>query len=258
MSKLTSNAFKHAILSGRPQVGLWISLCSNFAAEAVAYSGFDWALLDMEHSPNEVPVVLSQLQAFAASDTVPIARPAWNDPVLVKRLLDIGSPGLLFPMVQSPDEAAAAVAACRYPPNGMRGVGMTHRGNRFGHVTDYFDRVEDETCVLVQVETRHALDQVEAIAAVDGVDGVFFGPADIAADLGKLAKPMDDEVWTVITAAADKVRALGKPVGTLVNSVDKATSLLNAGFSFVACGSDLGLLARGADALCENVRKGLA
>jgi len=254
---LQTNEFKKAILSGKPQIGLWISLCSNFAADVVASAGYDWVLLDMEHSPNEVSVVLSQLQAFAAGSTTAITRPMWNDSVLVKRLLDIGSPGLLFPMVQSPDEARAAVAATRYPPRGIRGVGMTQRGNKFGRVTDYFDRVEAETCVLVQVETRHALDQVEAIAAVEGVDGVFFGPSDIAADFGKLGQPNDPQVWDVIMAAAKKVIALGKPVGTLVNSAEKGTELLNAGFSFVACGSDLGLLARGADALLADVRKGL-
>ena len=257
MATLQTNAFKQAILSGKPQIGLWISLCSNFAAEAVASAGFDWALLDMEHSPNEISVVLSQLQAFDSSSTTAIARPMWNDPVVVKRLLDIGSPGLLFPMVQNPDEARAAVAASRYPPKGIRGVGTTHRANKFGRVTDYFDRVEEETCVLVQVETRHALDQVEAIAAVDGVDGVFFGPSDIAADFGKLGQAGDPEVWAAIDQAAKKVMGLGKAVGTLVTSAEKGAELLNQGFSFVACGSDLGLLARGADALLANVRNGL-
>ena len=257
MATLQTNAFKKAIQSGKPQIGLWISLCSNYAAEAVASAGFDWVLLDMEHSPNEVAGVLGQLQALDSSSTTAITRPMWNDSVVVKRLLDIGSPGLLFPMVQSPEEARVAVAAVRYPPRGIRGVGTTHRGNKFGRVTDYFERVEDETCVLVQVETRHALGEVEAIAGIDGVDGVFFGPSDIAADFGKLGQANDDEVWAAIDEAAPKVMALGKPVGTLVSSVERGVDLLNAGYSFVACGSDLGLLARGADALLANVRGGL-
>ncbi len=257
LATLKTNSFKRAILSGKPQIGLWISLCSNYAAEAVASAGYDWALLDMEHSPSEVQTILAQLQAFAAHSTTPIVRPMWNDMVVVKRLLDIGSPGLLFPMVQSAEEARAAVAATRYPPGGIRGVGMTHRGNNFGRTTDYFDRVQEETCVLVQVETREALADVEAIAGVDGVDGVFFGPSDIAADLGKLGQPNDAEVWDVIGQAADKVRAMGKPVGTLVGTAEKAVTLLNEGFAFVACGSDLGLLARGADALLAQVRQGL-
>ncbi|MEM8811435.1 MAG: aldolase/citrate lyase family protein [Pseudomonadota bacterium] len=257
MTSLKTNTFKAAIKAGQPQVGLWISLCSNYAAEATAYAGFDWALLDMEHSPNELGIVLSQMQAFADSSTMTLVRPMWNDPVLVKRLLDAGAPGLLFPMIQSPEEAQAAVAATRYPPKGIRGVGMTHRGNRFGHSKDYFDRIEDELCVLVQVETRSALDQVEAIASVDGVDGVFFGPADISADYGKLGQPNDPEIWTIIKAAAAKVRALGKPVGTLVGSAEKGIELLNDGFAFVACGTDLGLLVRSADALAASVKKGL-
>lgn len=257
MASLQTNAFKKAIQSGKPQIGLWISMCSNYAAEAVASAGFDWVLLDMEHSPNEIAGVLGQLQAFNGSSTTPIARPMWNDAVVVKRLLDIGSPGLLFPMVQNPDEARAAVAAAHYPPKGIRGVGTTHRGNQFGRVTDYFERIADETCVLVQVETQEALDQVEAIASVDGVDGVFFGPSDIAADFGKLGQANDEGVWAAIDEAAQKVMALGKPVGTLVSTVERGVDLLNAGYAFVACGSDMGLLARGADALLANVRKGL-
>lgn len=257
MANLQTNEFKKAILSGKPQIGLWISLCHNYAAEAVASAGFDWVLLDMEHSPNEVAGVLGQLQAFDSSSTTAITRPMWNDSVVVKRLLDIGSPGLLFPMVQSVEEAQAAVSAVRYPPRGIRGVGTTHRANKFGRITDYFERVEEETCVLVQVETRHALERVEAIAAVDGIDGVFFGPSDIAADFGKLGQANDGEVWQAIDEAAQKVMALGKPVGTLVSTVERGVDLLNAGYSFVACGSDLGLLARGADALLSTVRKGL-
>ena len=257
--QLPANRFKHAISSGTPQIGLWISLCSNFAAEVVAPSGYDWALLDMEHSPNEIGVVLGQMQALSSYPaTTPIVRPMWNDVVVVKRLLDAGATTLLFPMVQSAAEAEAAVRATRYPPLGIRGVSGVQRGNKFGRVTDYFERVHDETCVLVQVETRQALADVEAIASVDGVDGVFFGPADIAADMGLLGKPMDKAVWEAIMPAAQKVMALGKPVGTLVNDAAKASELIKAGFRFVACGSDLGLLAKGADTLLANVRRDLA
>lgn len=253
--KLASNAFKKAIANGTPQVGLWISLCNNFAAEIVAPAGYDWTLLDMEHSPNEVGIVLGQLQAFNGSTTTPMVRPMWNDPVVVKRLLDTGASTLLFPMIQTADEAKAAVRATRYPPHGIRGVSGAQRGNKFGRVTDYFERIHNEICVIVQVETRTALDNVEAIAAVDGVDGVFFGPADIAADIGKLGAPADPAVWDLIMPAAEKVRALGKPVGTLVMDNAKAAELLNNGFSFVACGSDIGLLAKGADQLLASVRK---
>ncbi len=255
---LPENTFKKAIANGTPQVGLWISLCNNFSAEIVAPSGYDWALLDMEHSPNEVGIVLGQLQAFNGSSTTPIVRPMWNDPVVVKRLMDAGANTLLFPMIQSPEEARAAVAATRYPPHGIRGVSGAQRGNRFGRVTDYFDRILDETCVIVQLETRAALAQAAEIAAVDGVDGIFFGPADIGADLGKLGTPMDPAIWEAIMPAAEAVRQAGKPVGTLVFDADRSAELLREGFTFVACGGDVSLLAKGADALLASVRRGIA
>ena len=151
--KLQENLFLKAIRSGEKQIGLWVSLCSPFAADVVAPSGYDWVLLDMEHSPNELSIVMGQLQVFSSVPTTPIVRPDWNDAVKVKRLLDLGAPGLLFPMVCTVKEAEQAVAATRYPPYGVRGVGGTTRGNRFGRVSDYFDRVNDETAILVQVET---------------------------------------------------------------------------------------------------------
>lgn len=255
--QLRKNTFKEAILQGKPQLGLWISLCSNYAAESIATAGYDWVLLDMEHSPSDMATILGQLQAMQGSATVPLVRPFWNDSVLVKRLLDLGAPGLLFPMVQSAEEARAAVAATRYPPHGIRGVALTHRGNSFGRATDYLQKVNEENCVIVQVETRAALSQVQQIAEVDGVDGVFFGPADISADFGKLGTTMDADVWTEIRKAAALVREVGKPVGTLVTDPGFAIDLLNNEFSFVACGTDAGLLARGADNLLATVKAGL-
>lgn len=255
--KLKSNPFKQAIAGGAPQVGIWNSLCSNIAADVLASAGYDWALLDMEHSPNDMRTVLGQLQAYENGPTVPIVRPVWNDPVLVKSLLDMGAPGLLFPMVQSVEEAERAVAATRYPPRGIRGVSVSQRGNRFGRVSDYFDRVEAETCVLVQIETQQALSRVGEIASVDGVDGVFFGPADLAADMGLLGQAAHEDVWAAIAEGANAARAAGKPVGTLVGDAGKATQLIRDGFSFVACGSDLNLLARSADAQLKLIRDAL-
>jgi 4-hydroxy-2-oxoheptanedioate aldolase len=252
--KLPTNPFLAAIRQGKPQIGLWVSLSSPFAAEAVAGAGFDWALIDMEHSPNDLNTVMGQLQVFAAYDTTPIVRPEWNDPVLVKRLLDSGAPGLLFPMVQSPNEAAKAVAATRYPPRGMRGVAGTTRANRFGRVSDYFTRVEEETAVIVQVETQAAISQATEIAAIDGVDGVFFGPADIAADMGLLGQPMHDAVWERIMPVARALVAKGVPVGTLVPDPAFARELIAEGFTFTACGSDAALLARGADSLLKTMK----
>lgn len=255
--KLPDNAFLHAIRSGQKQIGLWISLSSNFAAEVVASAGFDWVLVDMEHSPNDLCTVMGQLQVFRDSGSTAIVRPEWNDTVLVKRLLDTGAPGLLFPMVQNVEEAEKAVAATRYPPRGVRGVSGSTRANSFGRVTDYFDRVEEETPVLLQVETIEAVNRATEIGAVDGVDGVFFGPADIAADIGLLGKPMDPQVWEAIWPAARELMDTGVPVGTLVQDPKFGADLLREGFSFVACGSDTGLLARASDSLLAQVKDAL-
>ena len=252
--KLPSNPFLAAIRGGQPQIGLWVSLSNAFAAEAVAGAGFDWALIDMEHSPNDLTTVMGQLQVFAAYGTTPIVRPDWNDAVKVKRLLDIGAPGLLFPMVQTPDEAARAVAACHYPPKGIRGVSGTTRANHFGRITDYFARVGEETAVLLQIETRAALARADEIAKVAGVDGVFFGPADIAADMGLLGQPMHTQVWEAILPVARALIARGVPVGTLVLDPARARALLGEGFGFVACGVDTSILARGADSLLKTMK----
>lgn len=251
--KLPQNPFLAAIRAGKPQIGIWISLCSPFAAEVVAGAGFDWAVIDMEHSPNDLTMVMGQLQVFAAYKTTALVRPEWNDPVLVKRVLDIGAPGLVFPMVQSVEEAKKAVAATRYPPRGIRGVSGMTRANKFGRITDYFTRIEDETAIILQVETRAAVALADQIGAVAGVDGVFFGPADIAADIGLLGQVMHADVWDLIMPAARKLMAAGIPVGTLVTDATFARKLLDDGFTFVACGIDAGLLARGADNLLKTM-----
>lgn len=227
MTTLAPNPFTRALKVGDKQVGLWISLCSNIVAEVTAPAGYNWALIDMEHTPNDYFSVLGQLQAFAASNTTAIVRADWNDTVIVKRLLDLGAPGIMFPMIQSVQEAEKAVAATRYPPHGVRGVSGATRATKFGRITDYVARIEDETTVLLQLETRHAVEQAEAIADVDGVTGIFFGPADIAADIGKVGHPMDPEVWALIRPAAQKLIAKGVPVGTLVLDPGFAIELLN-------------------------------
>jgi len=175
-------------------------------------------------------------------------RVEWNDTVAVKRLLDLGAPGILFPMIQSVAEAEKAVAATRYPPHGVRGVSGATRATKFGRVTDYVARIEEETTVLLQLETRAAVEQAEAIADVDGIHGIFFGPGDIAADIGKLGKPMDPDVWALIKPAAQK----------LIAKAAFACELLNEGFSFVACGTDASLLAKASDHLLATVKGGLS
>ena len=251
---LPANPFARALKSRDKQIGLWISLASNIAAEVTAHAGFDWALIDMEHSPNDYRSVLGQLQVFAGSDTTALVRVEWNDTVAVKKLLDIGAQGLLFPMIQNVEEARRAVAATRYPPKGVRGVSGTTRATRYGRVKDYLARVEDETAVLLQVETQAALDAAEDIAAVDGVDGIFFGPADIGADMGLLGNPMHPDIWARIRPVAKALMARGMPVGTLVTDPGFAAELMDEGFTFVACGLDTGLLARASDKLLADVK----
>jgi len=150
-TRLPINLFKRALSEGRPQIGLWSSLCSNLSAEVIAGAGFDWILLDTEHAPNELPLVFSQLQALVGGTAAPVVRPAWNDVVLIKRFLDSGAHNLLIPFVQNAAEARAAVAATRYPPAGVRGVAVSHRANRYGRVKDYLQRVHDELCIMVQI-----------------------------------------------------------------------------------------------------------
>ena len=253
--KVQTNPFKQAISAGRQQLGIWSSLCSNIVADILSTAAFDWSLIDMEHSPNDLTSVLSQLQAYRSGTVHPVVRPPWNEPVMVKRLLDLGAPSLLFPMVQNAAEAEAAVRACRYPPNGIRGVSLSQRANQYGHVTDYLEKGEAEICVLVQIETLAALDRVEEIAGVDGVDGVFFGPADLSADMGLLGQPNHDDVAAAIKSGAERVRGAGKPTGILVGDAGLATRWLQEGITFVACGTDLNLVARGARTLADTVRQ---
>jgi 4-hydroxy-2-oxoheptanedioate aldolase len=251
---LPRNEFKHALAQGRLQIGLWCSLCSNITAEIVADSGFDWLLLDSEHSPNEVPDLLQQLQAVARGTATPIVRPPWNDIVMIKRVLDIGAPSLLIPYVQNAEEARRAVAATRYPPEGVRGVTASGRAARYGRVKDYLKTAHSELCLLVQVETRAALDQLEAIASIDGIDGVFIGPSDLAASLGHVGNPQHPEVQAALQDAVRRLTAIGKPAGILTANEDEARRYIGWGYLFVAVGSDLGLLARGADTLAKKFR----
>jgi 4-hydroxy-2-oxoheptanedioate aldolase len=253
--QLSTNTFKQAIREGRTQIGLWTSLCSNVAAEVIAGAGFDWILIDTEHAPNELPMVFSQLQGLVGGTAAPVIRPAWNDMVLVKRLLDIGVQNLLIPYVQTPEEARAAVASTRYPPQGIRGVAVTHRANRYGRIKDYHKRCGDEICVIVQIETQLALQNLEAIAAIDGVDGLFIGPSDLAAALGHLGEPGHPEVRGAIEDALKRIRKSGKAPGILAPVEADARHWLSVGCVVLAVGSDAGLLARHSEELASKFKK---
>lgn len=252
--ELPVNQFKRGIKAGKPQIGLWSSLSSHYSVEVIAGSGFDWLLLDTEHSPNDLENVVTQLQAASAYPTTAIVRPAWNDMVLIKRFLDVGVQTLLIPYVQTPEEAAQAVAYTRYPLRGVRGVAGTTRATRFGRVKDYFKRAEEELCVLVQVETRLGLDNLDAIAATDGVDGVFIGPADLSAGLGHLGDMGHAEVKKSIDAAIGRIRKAGKAAGILTAVEAEARHYLDIGCLFVAVGADVGLLARESEKLCAKFK----
>ena len=255
--RLRPNALKAALAAERRQVGLWSSLCSNVVAELLAYAGYDWIVVDTEHAPSAPLDVLAQLQALAAGPAEPVVRVAWNDAVLMKRLLDIGARSLLVPFVQNADEARRAVAATRYPPQGIRGVSVAHRANRFGRVADYLHMAADEICVVVQLETRAALAELEAIASVEGVDGLFIGPSDLAADLGHLGNAAHPEVQAAIADTCARIRLAGKPAGILAPVEADARRYFGMGFSFVAIGSDVGILAAGSTALAARMREAI-
>ena len=253
---LPRNHFKHEIAAGRQQIGFWCSLASHVSVEILAGSGFDWLLLDTEHSPNEIPMVLSQLQAVMEHRVHPIVRPAWNDAVLIKRFLDMGVQTLLLPVVNTAEEAAAAVAATRYPPRGMRGFSGGSRSSRFGRVKDYHTRCEDEICVLVQVETQKGLDNLDAIVATEGVNGVFIGPGDLSAAIGYLGDQGNPHVQGVIVDMVKRIRKAGKAAGILTPDEALARKYIEAGTTFTAVGSDSGLLARQSEALARRFKDG--
>lgn len=249
------NAFKQALSRFDRQVGLWCALANPVAAEILAGAGFDWIVIDGEHAPNDIATLLPQLQAMRGGTAEPVFRVPWNEPVIIKRALDVGARSLLVPFVQNAEEAKRAVAAARYPPLGIRGVAVGPRAIDYGRTQNYHRNAHLDTCVLVQIETRAALAQIEAIAAVDGVDGIFIGPSDLAADLGHLGNPKHPDVQAAIKDAAERIRAAGKSAGTLAGNVDDVEFLFGLGFNFTATGSDVGILARGAENIAARFKK---
>ncbi len=246
--ELPKNHFKAALMAGQQQIGLWCSTPDTGVAEVLANCGFDWVMIDTEHSVTDQASVLAMLQATAPYATHFGVRPGWNDAVEIKRLLDSGAQTILVPYVQNAEEAARAVAAMRYPPHGMRGVSALSRASRYGAIPAYTARANAEVCLLVQVETVSALAEIESIAAVDGVDGIFIGPADLAASMGHPGNADHREVKSAILDAIRRIVAAGKPAGIL--SLDPAflTEAIAAGTTFTAIDTDIALLQRGARA----------
>lgn len=252
--KMSQNKFKQAIKAGKHQVGLWITLQDAYSIEILANSGFDWLLLDSEHSPNDLNSILHKLQVMAAYDTTPIVRPTHNDPVEIKRYLDIGVQTFLVPFVETAEQAEEIVRCLRYPPRGHRGMGGWMRANHFGKVSDYLQSYEEQICLLVQVENKTGLENLKEIAAVDGVDGVFIGPTDLSASLGYLGQPEHPEMQKVIVDAISQIKALGKAPGMLAFNKELAPKYIQAGSLFTAVGMDTGLLVQGAQNLIATYK----
>jgi 4-hydroxy-2-oxoheptanedioate aldolase len=252
---LPRNTFKQALSRCERQVGLWCAMASPVAAEILGGAGFDWIVVDGEHAPNDISTLLPQLQAMRGGTAEPVFRVPWNEPVIIKRALDVGVRTLLIPFVQNAEEARKAVAATRYPPLGVRGVAVTVRANDYGRIQAYHRNAHLDTCVLVQLETRIALKEIEAVAALEGVDGIFIGPSDLAAALGHLGNPKHPDVQAAIKDAAKRIRAKGKSAGTLVGNAADGDVLFEMGYNFVAVGSDGSILARGAENLAARFRR---
>ena len=244
MPDLPKNKFKEALLAGKRQIGLWVTSRDAVATEMLAQTGFDAITIDCEHTTHDIHSVVQALQAMKGSDVSPVVRPPSNDPIFLKRLLDAGVQSFVIPYVQNADEARLAAEAVAYAPNGFRGVAGATRATMFGAIPNYFTRARDEICLIVQVESQEALDNIEEIAAVEGVDGIFIGPADLAADMGFGGNSAAQEVQAVILGALEKIRAAGKAPGILSLNDDFTRQYLHVGAQFVAVGIDVVMLAQ--------------
>ncbi len=235
------NQFRQDLIARKKLIGCWCSLGSPITTEVMGLAGFDWLLLDGEHAPNDVLSFIPQLMALKDSASAPVVRPQWNDTVIIKRLLDAGFYNFLIPFVESADDAKRAVAATRYPPQGVRGVSVSHRSNRYGTVPEYFEVINDNISVIVQIESRKAVAVIDEICAVEGVDCVFIGPSDLAAGYGYLGNPLHPEVQQAMQKIIASAKEHGKPVGILAPVEADARRYLEMGVTFVAVGSDLGV-----------------
>ncbi|MCB1445483.1 MAG: 4-hydroxy-2-oxoheptanedioate aldolase [Rhizobiaceae bacterium] len=249
------NHFKAALREGRVQIGLWVALTSPYAAEICGGAGYDWLLVDAEHAPNDIQTLVAQVQALAKYPVGVIVRPPIGEAWIVKQILDIGAQTVLVPMVETKEQAEAMVRAMRYPPHGMRGVGAAlARASNFNRIPDYLQTANDEVCLLLQIESRAGLANLDAIASVDGVDGVFIGPADLAADMGFLGKPGAPEVQAAVEDALKRIQGHGKAAGILTADQALAKRYIEIGATFVGIGSDVGLFANATSRLIADFR----
>ena len=249
------NRLRADLKAHKTLIGCWLSLGSPITTEVLGLAGFDWLLLDAEHAPNDVLSLIPQLMALKDSRSAAVVRPPWNDAVVIKRLLDAGFHNFLIPFVETAEQARAAVAATRYPPQGVRGVSVSQRSNRYGSVTGYFESINDHIAVIVQIESRTGVDGAAEIAAVDGVDALFVGPSDLAAGFGHLGNPNHPEVQDAIARIQQAAKAAGKPTGILAPAETDSRRYLAQGLSFVAVGSDMGLLRMASQGLADRFRQ---
>jgi 4-hydroxy-2-oxoheptanedioate aldolase len=257
LTSLPPNLFKRGLDERRHQPGLWLTLESAGSTEVVAGSGYDWLLLDMEHTTLGLSQVVEHIRAARGGTAEMMVRIPNNDPVLIKRILDAGVRTLMIPFVQSAAEARAAVAATRYPPKGIRGVSSNNRANNFARIAEYGKRYHEEQCLVVQVETPSAIDAISEIGEIDGVDGIFVGPNDLAANMGLFGQPGAPAVQDVIASALERIKGTGKAAGILNFNPAEARQLFIDGFRFIAVGSDTSLLARHSEALVAEFQTGL-
>ncbi|KAA8999009.1 2-dehydro-3-deoxyglucarate aldolase [Affinibrenneria salicis] len=248
------NRFKQQLQNGECLYGCWCALANPITAEVLGLAGFDWLVLDGEHAPNDICTFIPQLMALKGSVSAPVVRAPTNEPVIIKRLLDIGFYNFLIPFVETQAGAEQAVAATRYPPRGVRGVSVSHRSNQYGTVPDYFAQIDGNISVLVQIESQLGVDNIDAIAGVDGVDGIFVGPGDLSAALGHLGDPAHPAVQQVIRHIFDRAKAQGKPAGILAPVESDARRYLSWGATFVAVGSDLGLFRNASQTLSDKFK----
>mgnify|MGYP000515996104 CR=1 FL=1 len=249
------NEFKAALARGERRIGCWVGLADPYCAEIMGTAGFDWLLIDGEHAPNDMRSILAQLQALEASPSHPVVRLPVGETWMVKQVLDLGAQSILVPMVESGEQAAELVRAVQYPPKGMRGVGSAlARASKFSAVPDYLATADDEICLLVQVENRAGLAALDDILAVDGVDGVFIGPSDLAADMGHIGKPGAQEVQDAIADAVPRILGAGKAAGILAVDPASIETYAGLGVTFLAVGIDVTLLAGAARALAAKYK----
>ncbi|TFH79891.1 4-hydroxy-2-oxoheptanedioate aldolase [Pseudomonas kribbensis] len=257
--KMPFNTFKQRLKSGQPQIGLWLGLANPYCAELAANAGFDWLLIDGEHAPNDLRGMLGQLQAVAPYASQPVIRPVIGDTALIKQVLDIGVQTLLVPMVETAEQARQLVRAIHYPPYGVRGVGSAlARASRWNSIPGYLDQADEQMCLLVQIENREGLENLDAIAGVEGVDGVFIGPADLSASMGYRGNPGHPEVQSAIEDAIVRIQKAGKAAGILSADETLARRYIELGAAFVAVGVDTTVLMRGLQSLAGKFKEAVA